>query len=50
MGLEFMQLIPRPGILAYVKYTFDPLDLAATFCSLLIAYGVIRFVLWRGAR
>lgn len=40
--LEFMQLLPRPGILARVSYTFDPLDLAASLCSLVIAYGIIR--------
>jgi hypothetical protein len=42
VGLEFMQLLPRPGILARVSYTFDPLDLAASLCSLVIAYGIIR--------
>jgi hypothetical protein len=42
VGLEFMQLLPRPGILARVSYTFDPLDLGASLCSLVIAYGIIR--------
>jgi hypothetical protein len=42
VGLEFMQLLPRPGILARVSYTFDPLDLAASLCSLVIAYCIIR--------
>lgn len=42
VGLEFMQLIPRPGILANASYVFDPIDLAASLCSLAIAYGIIR--------
>ena len=44
VGLEFMQLLPRPGILTHVRYTFDRLDLAATLCSLVMAYGIIRVV------
>jgi hypothetical protein len=37
-GLEFAQLLPRPGILANVKYTFDWLDVAASFVSIYTAY------------
>lgn len=40
MGLELLQLLPRPGILARVHYTFDYLDLAASLLSLLAAYVV----------
>jgi hypothetical protein len=46
VGLEFLQLVPRPGILARVRYTFDYLDLAASVLSLLAAY----FVIWRIAQ
>ena len=42
VGLEFLQLLPRPGILARVRYTFDYFDLAASLLSLLIAYVVVR--------
>jgi len=42
VGLEFLQLLPRPGILARVPYTFDYVDLAASLLSLLVAYFVVR--------
>ncbi|MEK7671503.1 MAG: hypothetical protein AAB344_04715 [Bacteroidota bacterium] len=45
LGLEFAQLLPRPGILAYVAYTFDWLDVLASVLSLLVAYIVTRFIL-----
>ena len=38
--LEFMQLLPRPGILARVHYTFDYYDLAATVLSVVMAYAI----------
>ncbi|MBI5471442.1 MAG: hypothetical protein HY961_03765, partial [Ignavibacteriae bacterium] len=41
-GLEFVQLLPRPGILAYVKYAFDWLDVAATFLSICAGYFIAR--------
>ena len=44
VGLELLQLLPRPGVLARVRYTFDYLDLAASLLSLLAAYFVIRRV------
>lgn len=40
LGLEFAQLIPRPRLLAYAMYTFDPLDLGASLLSIAAAYGV----------
>ena len=43
-GLEFIQLIPRPGILEKVYYTFDWLDIAATFFSVSIGYVVARLI------
>ena len=45
LGLEFAQLLPRWGILGYVVYTFDWLDLLASVLSLLSAYFVARFIL-----
>jgi hypothetical protein len=39
--LEVVQLLPRPGILARVRYTFDYLDLVASLLSLVAAYIVI---------
>jgi hypothetical protein len=46
VGLEFAQLLPRPGILAMVRYTFDWFDVAATLCSLAIAYVVARWLIY----
>ena len=40
LGLEFAQLLPRPGILAKVNYAFDWLDVAATLISISIGYSV----------
>jgi uncharacterized membrane protein len=48
MGLELIQLLPRPGILAHVRYTFDLLDLGATILSLGIAYGGAKVILGKG--
>ena len=44
LGLEFAQLLPRPGILAKVKYTFDWLDIITTLISLIIAYLIARLI------
>ena len=44
LALEFAQLLPRPGVLARVRYTFDWLDVAATLLSTAIAYFVVRFI------
>jgi hypothetical protein len=40
LGLEFAQLLPRPGILAKVRYTFDWWDVVASVLSLCVASGV----------
>jgi hypothetical protein len=45
VGLELAQLVPRPGILAKVHYTFDVLDLLATVVSVSVAALVARVVL-----
>ncbi len=47
VGLELLQLLPRPGILARVRYTFDYLDLVASVLSLLVAYFVVRWIIRR---
>ena len=44
IGLEFIQLIPRPGILAKVHYTFDWFDIAATLFSVSVGYLVARLL------
>jgi hypothetical protein len=38
VGLEFAQLLPRPGILAKVRYTFDWWDVLASVVSVCAAY------------
>jgi hypothetical protein len=48
MGLEFAQLIPRPGILAKVHYTFDWLDVAASLFSVSLGYIAARWLIHRG--
>jgi hypothetical protein len=45
LGLEFIQIIPRPGILANVHYTFDWLDVAATLFSLILGYALARLLI-----
>jgi len=40
LGLEFAQLLPRPGILAKVRYTFDWWDVVASVLSACVAYIV----------
>lgn len=42
LGLEFAQLIPRPGILERIKYTFDWLDVWSSLVSVLIGYLIAR--------
>jgi hypothetical protein len=44
-GLEFIQLIPRHGILAKVHYTFDWFDVAATLFSVSIGYLAARLLI-----
>lgn len=40
LALEFAQLLPRPGILSAVQYTFDWLDVAATLVSVAVSYAL----------
>ena len=50
VGLEMAQLVPRPGILARVHYTFDVLDLVATVVSVSVAALIAGLVLRGGGR
>lgn len=47
VALEFAQLLPRPGPLAHIRYTFDWVDLGATVLSLALAYAISAGVLRR---
>jgi len=38
LGLEFAQLLPHPGILVNVRYTFDWLDILASLLSISVGY------------
>ena len=44
VGVEFIQLVPRPGILAKIHYTFDWLDIAATLISVSVGYLVAHML------
>lgn len=50
IGLEFVQLIPRPGILAKVHYTFDWLDVVATVLSVSAGHVVARWLVHQQRR
>ena len=45
VGLELVQLLPRPGILHGVRYTFDVLDLLATLAAVAISSVIANVVL-----
>ena len=45
IGLEFAQVLPRPGILHRVRYTFDVLDLLATLAAVGISSVIAKAVL-----
>jgi hypothetical protein len=44
VGLELAQLLPRPGVLARVHYTFDVLDLGASLVSVVVGYFLARAI------
>lgn len=48
VGLELVQLVPRPGILARVRYTFDVLDLVASVLSVALGALVVGAMIHRG--
>jgi len=43
--LEFAQLLPRPGFLRYIHYTFDPLDVISSLISVIVAYFAAKILL-----
>lgn len=45
IGLEFAQLLPRPGFLKYIHYTFDWIDIVASLISVLVAYLMAKILL-----
>jgi hypothetical protein len=45
IGLEFAQLLPRPGFLKYIHYTFDWLDIVSSLISVIIAYLVAKILI-----
>ena len=40
LALEFAQLLPRPGVLSKIHYTFDWLDVLASLLSIHVSYLV----------
>lgn len=42
IAMEFVQLLPRPGMLASIHYTFDWLDVIGTLFSVSAGYVVAR--------
>jgi uncharacterized membrane protein len=42
--VEVIQLIPRPGILSYINYTFDFLDILFSLIGVGISYLIILFI------
>ncbi|MBE3064309.1 MAG: hypothetical protein IMZ69_04750 [Spirochaetes bacterium] len=47
VGLELVQLLPRPGILNRVRYTFDVLDVVATLAAVGVSSVIAKAVLGR---
>lgn len=47
LGLEFAQLLPRPGILENVKYAFNWLDVTATLVSICTGYAIAYLIIGR---
>ena len=45
IGLEFAQLLPRPGFLKYIHYTFDWLDIDSSLISIIISYLVAKILI-----
>lgn len=45
LGIEFAQLLPRPGILKYIHYKFDWLDVISSLISVIIAYLFAKFLI-----
>lgn len=45
IGLEFAQLLPRPGFLKSIHYTFDWLDIVSSLISVVVAYLFAKILL-----
>lgn len=45
LGLEFVQLLPRPGFLKQLHYTFGWLDVISTIISLILACIIAKVVI-----
>lgn len=45
LGLEFAQLLPRPGLFKYIYYTFDWLDVISGLISVIIAYIIAKLLI-----
>jgi hypothetical protein len=43
-SLEFIQLLPRPGLLSHVHYTFDWFDILASALSVAIGYLTVIII------
>ena len=46
LSLEFIQLLPRPGFLKHLHYTFDWLDVLSSIISLSVAYIIAKIILY----
>ena len=44
-AIEFIQLIPRPGILSRVFYVFDKSDLIASILGIVLSLIITTFIL-----
>lgn len=45
LSLEFIQLLPGPGFLKYIHYTFDWFDVLSSIISLSVAYIIAKIIL-----
>ena len=45
IDLEFAQLLPKPGFLKYIHYTFDWLDIVSSLISVVVAYLFAKILL-----
>lgn len=44
LGVEFAQLLPRPGLLRYVHYTFDWFDVLTSLLSVFVSFIVALII------
>jgi len=43
--IEFLQLLPRPGILSKISYVFDLNDLVASFAGVVFSFLITVFLI-----